>query len=201
VHRRPYCVVLFDEIEKAHADVFNVLLQVLDDGRLTDGHGREVDFRNTLIIMTSNIGSEHIQRMTEGGAAEVEIEAAVREELKGRFRPEFLNRIDEIIIFHRLELEDLRKIVDIQVDLLQRRLEAQKMHIELTPAARDALAHDGYDPVYGARPLKRLIQQQIENPLARKLLKGEFGAGDTVVVDRAGEGYSFAKAGRKTAVG
>ncbi|MCG3136927.1 MAG: Chaperone protein ClpB [Phycisphaerae bacterium] len=193
VHRRPYCVVLFDEIEKAHRDVFNVLLQVLDDGRLTDGHGREVNFRNTLIVMTSNIGSAQIQQMSENGAADFEMELAVRDELKQHFRPEFLNRIDETIIFHRLERNHLRKIVDIQAGLLQQRLADQKIALQLTDAARDKLATDGYDPIYGARPLKRLIQQQIENPLARRLLAGDFREGDDIQVTTSGDRFDFSK--------
>ena len=193
VHRRPYSVVLFDEIEKAHPDVFNVLLQVLDDGRLTDGHGREVDFKNTIVVMTSNIGSDHIQQMSEGGAADFEIELQVREELKNRFRPEFLNRIDETIIFSRLEQKELRQIVDIQVNLLRERLRDREIDLQLSDAAKDKLASDGFDPVYGARPLKRLIQQHLENPLARRLLAGEFTEGDTVLVDKNGDSYSFSK--------
>ncbi|NLG42882.1 MAG: ATP-dependent chaperone ClpB [Phycisphaerae bacterium] len=196
VHRRPYSVILFDEIEKAHPDVFNVLLQVLDDGRLTDGHGRTVDFRNTLIAMTSNIGSQYIAELAtarEGGEAsapvEIEIEMRVKEELKKYFRPEFLNRIDEVIIFHRLSKKELRGIVDLQVRYLQRRLADRDMALRLTDAAKDRLASDGYDPVYGARPLKRLIQQQIENPLARRILAGEFGPGDEISVDARGERY------------
>jgi ATP-dependent Clp protease ATP-binding subunit ClpB len=274
VHRRPYSVILLDEIEKAHRDVFNVLLQVLDDGRLTDGHGRTVDFRNTIIAMTSNIGSEHIAAAAEkgfgggkqrgrvqaargprdrgtqgpedsgaGGPAalhgnpdldppvprslnpsDTDIELRVKDELKRRFRPEFLNRIDEVIIFHRLSRDDLRGIVDRQIAILQQRLagvESSSFHratpaaddgaahaasaagagdggirLTLTDAAREKLADDGYDPVYGARPLKRLIQQQIENPLARRILEGEYGPGDEVVVDASGEGYVF---GRKAA--
>jgi len=193
VHRRPYSVVLFDEIEKAHSDVFNVLLQVLDDGRLTDGHGRTVDFSNTIIVMTSNIGSEHIQRLSESGATDIEIEMNVREELKHHFRPEFLNRIDEVIIFHRLTREHLVQIVEIQLRHLRQRLAERKITLELTEAAKQKLAAEGYDPVYGARPLKRLIQQQIENPLARRLLAGEFGDGDTIRVDASGEVFSFEK--------
>ncbi|RIK66783.1 MAG: ATP-dependent chaperone ClpB [Planctomycetota bacterium] len=203
VHRRPYSVILLDEIEKAHRDVFNILLQVLDDGRLTDGHGRTVDFRNTIIAMTSNIGSEQIQRLSESGAAEIEVEQAVREELKRHFRPEFLNRVDETIIFHRLSRENLRDIVDIQVRMLQRRLADHGMTLTLADAARDKLARDGYDPIYGARPLKRIIQQEIENPLARRILSGDFSEGDALAVDVAGDAFSF-KAGqppRKTLVG
>ena len=193
VHRRPYCVILLDEIEKAHRDVFNVLLQVLDDGRLTDGHGRTADFKNTIIVMTSNIGSEDIQALAESGADDLEIELKVKEVLKGHFRPEFINRVDETVVFHRLSRENLRGIVDRQVALLRSRLADREMRITLTDAAKDQLASDGYDPVYGARPLKRLIQQQIENPLARRILSGEFVAGDQIEVDASAEMYTFAK--------
>jgi len=200
VHRRPYSVILLDEIEKAHRDVFNVLLQVLDDGRLTDGHGRTVDFKNTLVVMTSNIGSEHIVNVSQNGeAADVEIEMLVRGELQKHFRPEFLNRIDETIIFHQLSREDLAKIVDIQVSHLQKRLArgtgAGQIGLTLTlnDSARSRLAKEGYDPVYGARPLKRLIQQEIENPLARKILAGEFVPGDHIKIDGGGETFQFSK--------
>jgi ATP-dependent Clp protease ATP-binding subunit ClpB len=217
VHRRPYSVLLLDEIEKAHRDVFNVLLQILDDGRLTDGHGRTVDFRNTIIAMTSNIGSEYIAAMAGADVAaglrtgrkdvapgaspaeDFEIELKVKEELKRHFLPEFLNRIDETIIFHRLSREDLRGIVDRQVAILQQRLaggtgfQPVGMKLVLTDKAKTQLATDGYDPVYGARPLKRLIQQQIENPLARSILRGDFAPGDTIVVDTDGEVYTFEK--------
>ncbi len=193
VHRRPYSVVLFDEIEKAHRDVFNVLLQVLDEGRLTDGHGRMVDFKNTIIVMTSNIGSEHLQKMAEEGAADVEVEAQVREMLKHAFRPEFLNRVDEVITFHPLSREHLAAIVDIQVGYLQRRLADRRITVTLTEAARSKLAIDGYDPAYGARPLKRLIQRELENALAKRILSGEFAEGDHVEVDAAGEIFEFRK--------
>jgi ATP-dependent Clp protease ATP-binding subunit ClpB len=265
VHRRPYSVILLDEIEKAHADVFNVLLQVLDDGRLTDGHGRTVDFKNTIVAMTSNIGSQYIQEIaeqarrhegtearrerrsdeeterrrdeqtkrrregeapaepTEAGATgglptsesmdavtDIEIEMLVREELKKHFRPEFLNRVDETIIFQRLSREDLRGIVDLQVRQLQQRLSGEVgagsggmsggglgvspgIQLTLTDKAKDQLARDGYDPVYGARPLKRLIRQMIENPLARRIVAGEFAPGDCVEVDATGETYTFEK--------
>jgi ATP-dependent Clp protease ATP-binding subunit ClpB len=193
VHRRPYSVILFDEIEKAHRDVFNVLLQVLDDGRLTDGHGRTVDFRNTIIAMTSNIGGPLIQQMTEAQAIDVEVESRVREELKRHFRPEFLNRIDEVIIFHRLSQQDLTRIVEIQLEYLRRRLAGRQIDIRLSDAARMLLAREGYDPVYGARPLKRLIQKEIENPLARRILAGEFGEGDVIEVDSTGETFTFTK--------
>ena len=246
VHRRPYCVILLDEIEKAHLDVFNVLLQVLDDGRLTDGHGRTADFKNTIVAMTSNIGSQYIAEMAtkedvasglrarrregeapaepaegvaaDGSSAEdatgglsasaddtlldVEIEMKVREELKRHFRPEFLNRIDETIIFHRLSREDLRGIVDRQVALLQERLAnasvgsagvSRAITLTITDAAKDRLAKDGYDPVYGARPLKRLIRQMIENPLAKRIVAGEFTPGDAIEVDASGEVFTFTK--------
>jgi len=195
VHRRPYSVVLFDEIEKAHQDVFNVLLQVLDDGRLTDGHGRTIDFRNAIIVMTSNIAGATIQEMAEAGAIDVEIESRVREELKHYFRPEFINRIDETIIFQQLSQEDLVRIVDIQLERLRSRLAERRMSIELTDAAKQQLARDGYEPTFGARPLKRLIQHEIENPLARRLLAGEFSDGDTIRVDTDGEIFAFDKIG------
>ncbi len=191
IHRKPYAVILLDEIEKAHRDVFNVLLQVLDDGRLTDGHGRTVDFRNTLVVMTSNIGSEQIQRLSEAGGTDIEIEMQVKEVLKQHFRPEFLNRVDETIIFHRLSRENLRGIVEIQVRSLRARLAQRGITLTLTDAAKDKLAKDGYDPVYGARPLKRLIQQEIENPLARKILSGDFGEGAAITLDAKGEGFVF----------
>ena len=202
VHRRPYSVILLDEIEKAHRDVFNVLLQVLDDGRLTDGHGRTVDFRNTIVAMTSNIGSEYIAALAGADSdvgVDLEIGRKVKDELKRHFRPEFLNRIDETIIFQRLSRADLRGIVDRQVSLLQRRLaggtgfQAMGMKLVLTERAKELLAADGYDATYGARPLKRLIQQQIENPLAKRILRGDFAPGDTIVVDTAGEVYTFEK--------
>jgi len=194
VHRRPYCVILLDEIEKAHRDVFNVLLQVLDDGRLTDGHGRTVDFRNTLVVMTSNLGSDRIQEMSEAGADEGEIEAQVRDVLKRHFRPEFLNRVDEIVIFHRLTREDLAGIVEIQLGYLRQKLAERKLQLQITDAATQRLANDGYDPVYGARPLKRLIQQQIANPLAKRILAGEFAEGDAIAIDANGEAFAFARA-------
>jgi len=202
IHRRPYSVVLFDEVEKAHRDVFNVLLQVLDDGRLTDGHGRTVDFRNTIIVMTSNIGSEHIQALSEhdGEPLDVEIETRVRQELKRFFRPEFLNRVDETIVFHRLGRDELRRIVDRQVALLAARLAranvggAGGLTLEISDAAKDRLAAEGYDPVYGARPLKRQIQQQLENPLAKRILAGEFAPGDRVAVDVNGDALRFTRA-------
>jgi len=191
VRRRPYSVLLLDEIEKAHSEVFNILLQVLDDGRLTDGHGRTVDFKNTIIVMTSNIGSQAIQEMASRGAEEYEIEAQVRSQLKQHFRPELLNRIDEVTIFHQLSREQLRAIVDIQLGQLHSRLADREMFVEVSDAAKDLLAEEGYDPTFGARPLQRVIQQRIENPLAAKLLAGEFGAGDTIRIDAEGHTFSF----------
>jgi len=181
VRRRPYSVLLFDEVEKAHPDVWNTLLQVLDDGRLTDGQGRTVDFRNTVIILTSNVGSHHIMKLDDADA----IEAAVRAELREHFRPEFLNRLDETVVFHRLDEKDLRSIVDIQLRRFAKRLADREMTIELTDDAKDFLAEVGYDPTFGARPLKRAIQRHLENRLAEDILAGKFGAGDTIAVDRA----------------
>jgi ATP-dependent Clp protease ATP-binding subunit ClpB len=181
VRRRPYSVVLFDEIEKAHPEVFNALLQVLDDGRLTDGHGRTVNFKNTVVIMTSNVGSQWIKEL--GGRDETEMRRRVLEALSQQFRPEFLNRIDEVIIFHALGMEQLIQIVDIQLKRLQALLSDRKVTLELTDAAKRHLAEEGYDPVYGARPLKRVIQREVQDPLALKLLQGDFGEGDKVTVD------------------
>jgi ATP-dependent Clp protease ATP-binding subunit ClpB len=181
VRRRPYTVILLDEIEKAHPDVFNVLLQVLDDGRLTDGQGRTVDFRNAVIIMTSNLGSQVIQELA-GEANYDKMKTAVMEIVGEHFRPEFINRVDESVVFHPLGKEQIRKIVDIQVGYLKRRLAERDMELELDDSARDLLAEAGYDPVYGARPLKCAIQHQLENPLAQAILRGEFGPGDRVAV-------------------
>ena len=180
VRRRPYSVILFDEIEKAHTDVFNVLLQILDDGRLTDGQGRTVDFKNTIIIMTSNLGSEYIQEYVDRPETMAE---RVMEVVQGSFRPEFLNRIDETIIFKPLSLEDIKEIVNIQIDHLAHRLEERNISLELTDSAKEVVAESGYDPVYGARPLKRTIQKLIQDPLATEILKGDFKDGDHVVVD------------------
>ena len=191
VHRRPYCVILLDEIEKAHRDVFNVLLQVLDDGRLTDGHGRTVDFKNTVIIMTSNIGSAAIQELTSHEGADWEIEAQTKATLKEHFRPEFLNRIDEVIVFKSLSKENLREIVEIQVQYLAGRVAGRNMRLEMTDGAKEQLASEGYDPTFGARPLKRAIQQRIENPLAQQILAGEFSEGDTIIVDGDGHKFTF----------
>jgi len=190
VRRRPYAVILLDEIEKAHPDVFNVLLQVLDDGRLTDGQGRTVDFRNTVIVMTSNLGSELIQEMA-GEENYDAMKKAVMEVVGSHFRPEFINRIDDLVVFHPLALKHIRKIVDIQLSFLHARLEERDIRIQWSDAARDKLADAGFDPVYGARPLKRAIQQQVENPLAQALLKGDFQAGDTIEVGVAGDKLEF----------
>ncbi len=217
--------MLLDEIEKAHPDVFNVLLQVLDDGRLTDGQGRTVDVKNTIVVMTSNIGSQQIQALAEQGAEDWEVEAAVREivrrgpaamameevgkaagvptklrdalaEAAGNFfRPELLNRIDEVVVFHQLKREEIGRIVEIQLGLLRRRLAAREMTLELTERATQQIATEGWDPAYGARPLKRVIQQRIENVLAARILDGEFGPGDGVRVDYQGTSFAFEKKG------
>ncbi|MDY6795202.1 MAG: ATP-dependent chaperone ClpB [Actinomycetota bacterium] len=195
VRRRPYSVILLDEIEKAHGDVFNILLQILDDGRLTDGHGRTVDFKNTVIIMTSNIGSHFYQDMA--GQDGDEIRDRVLETLKAHFRPEFINRLDEIIVFNPLGMEEIKKIVDIQIDYLRRRLADRKLDIRLTDRAKEVLASEGFDPNYGARPLKRVIQREIQDRLARELLRGDFGEGDLVEVDVNQDGdFTFEKVGK-----
>lgn len=188
VRRRPYSIILFDEIEKAHPEVFNVLLQVLDDGRLTDGQGRTVDFRNTVIIMTSNLGSQWIQQY--GATDYGRMRSMVTETLKESFKPEFLNRVDEVVIYHALPLEQIKKIVDIQIRSLQHRLAERRIVLEVSDKAREYLAHEGYDPAYGARPLKRTIQRRIQDPLALMLLEGKFVEGDAVQVDLSitGEG-------------
>ncbi|MFA5239546.1 MAG: ATP-dependent chaperone ClpB [Phycisphaerae bacterium] len=193
VRRKPYSVVLLDEVEKAHPDVFNVLLQVFDDGRLTDGKGRTVDFKNTVIIMTSNIASQQIQELTEEDGADWEIEAHVKDVLKQVFKPEFLNRIDEVIVFHMLKKEDLKKIVDIQLNYLRERMNARKIGVEFTDNARQQIMDEGYDPVFGARPLKRTIQQRLENPLAGELLAGKFADGDTIKIDADSHRFTFEK--------
>ena len=192
VRRRPYSVVLLDEIEKAHPDVFNVLLQVLDDGRLTDGHGRTVDFRNTVIIMTSNLGSQRIQELA-GEENYASMKAELMEIVAQQFRPEFVNRIDDVVVFHPLAPEHLSLIVDIQLRYLHERLAERDMVLRLDEAAGERLAQAGYDPVYGARPLKRAIQQQLENPLAQQILNGSFGPGDTISVSVGAEGLEFVK--------
>ena len=191
VRRRPYSVLLFDEIEKAHPDVFNILLQILDEGRLTDGQGRHVDFSNTVVIMTSNIGAREIAKTNtmgfsaegSGGLSDKEISHRVRSELKRSFRPEFLNRVDDIVVFKSLTAEQLRGIVDLMVLELRDRLIANGMSIDLTDAARDLIAKNGTDPVYGARPLRRAIQSMIEDPLSEELLEGKWQSGDIVLVD------------------
>ena len=187
VRRRPYQIILFDEIEKAHPDVFNVLLQVLDDGRLTDGQGRTVDFKNTLIVMTSNIGAEYLVNQKEGEDTEA-VREEVMAEVRAKFRPEFLNRLDDIILFHRLQRSEMTKIVDIQIERLQKLLADRKIKIVLDDAARSWLANRGYDPAYGARPLKRVIQRHVQDPLAEQILAGAIKDGDTVRVSvRDGE--------------
>jgi ATP-dependent Clp protease ATP-binding subunit ClpB len=191
VRRKPYAVVLFDEIEKAHPDVFNALLQVLDDGRLTDGQGRTVDFKNTVVVMTSNVGSQY---WDDGEGTEASRQASkerVMDALRAHFRPEFLNRVDDIVVFHRLTEADIAKIVDIQLDVVRKRLTERKLTLELTPDARGFLAHEGYDPVYGARPLKRTIQKHLLDPLALEVLSGGYREGQTVMVDRDAKGLVF----------
>jgi len=179
VRRKPYTVVLLDEIEKAHDDVFNILLQIMDEGRLTDGHGRTVDFKNAVLIMTSNLGSQSLQSFA--GDIE-EAERLVMDALRARFHPEFLNRVDEILIFNPLSREDIRKIVDIQVSLLEKRLTTRKIELDLDDEAKDFLADKGFDPVYGARPLKRVIQRDVQDALALKILNGDIREGDQVKV-------------------
>jgi ATP-dependent Clp protease ATP-binding subunit ClpB len=181
VRRKPYSVVLFDEVEKAHPEVFNALLQILDDGRLTDGKGRTVDFKNTVLIMTSNIGSQWIQDL--GAKDYEEMRRRVLDALRAHFKPEFLNRVDEVIIFHALTLENIKEIVEIQLRNLRKRLAEKKISLTLTDRAKEFLAKEGFDPVYGARPLKRAIQRFIQDPLALKLLEREFSEGDTVEAD------------------
>ncbi len=190
VRRRPYQVVLFDEVEKAHSDVFNVLLQVLDDGRLTDGQGRQVDFTNTLIILTSNLGSQYLANLEEGQDVET-VEPQVMEVVRGHFRPEFLNRLDEIILFHRLGVEHMAPIVEIQVGRVAKLLKDRKIVLDLTDAAKRWLGRVGYDPVYGARPLKRAVQRYLQDPLAEKLLGGEIPDGSTVKIDEGDGGLKF----------
>jgi ATP-dependent Clp protease ATP-binding subunit ClpB len=187
VRRKPYSVVLFDEIEKAHHDVFNVLLQVLDDGRITDGQGRTVDFKNTVIIMTSNIGSQFISEEESREARS----RLVMDALRAHFRPEFLNRVDEIIIFDRLSEDDLKKIVEIQLSRLTKRLEQQKITLDLSDSAKELIAREGYDPVYGARPLKRTIQKEILDPLSIDILEGKVREGQTVHVDARNGALEF----------
>jgi ATP-dependent Clp protease ATP-binding subunit ClpB len=189
VRRRPYSVVLFDEIEKAHPDVFNVLLQILDDGRLTDSKGRTVDFKNTVLIMTSNLGSREIQA---AGDDEKAVREAVLEELRGHFKPEFLNRIDDVVIFHQLSRAEIVQIIEVQLERLRHMLQERNITLALDDSARELLAREGYDPMYGARPLKRAIQTLIQNPLASKLLKGEIAPGQTIRVSADGDELKFA---------
>jgi ATP-dependent Clp protease ATP-binding subunit ClpB len=198
VRRRPYAVILLDEIEKAHPEVLNVLLQLLDDGRLTDGQGRTVDFRNVLVIMTSNLGSQDILELGGEGSPEetvrdrAEMERRVDRALRAHFRPEFLNRVDEIVVFHALTRVQLREIVDLQAESLKKMLAQRDLALTLTVAARDALADEGYDPQFGARPLKRTLQRRVQNPLAMRLLQGEFPPGGGVVVDFRDGAFTFA---------
>jgi ATP-dependent Clp protease ATP-binding subunit ClpB len=193
VRRKPYSVILLDEIEKAHQDVFNVMLQVFDDGRLTDGKGRTVDFKNTVIIMTSNFAGSEILKLTEEEGADWEIEAHVKDTLRQFFKPEFLNRIDEIIVFHTLTKQDLAKIVDIQLGYLAERLKSRKINVEFTDNARNLIGEEGYDTSFGARPLKRAIQQRLENPLAGEILAGEFSEGDTIKINADSHKFTFEK--------
>jgi ATP-dependent Clp protease ATP-binding subunit ClpB len=191
VRRKPYTVVLLDEIEKAHPDVFNILLQILDDGRLTDGHGRTVDFKNTVFIMTSNLGSQWIAEL--GPDQKEEIRNRVMEALKAQFRPEFLNRVDEIIIFQQLSRDHIKQIVDLQFAQLKKRLADRRIEVELNDRAKELLVKEGYDPIYGARPLKRAIQRLVLDPLAVKILEGEFKDGDTVVVSAENGAITFSR--------
>jgi ATP-dependent Clp protease ATP-binding subunit ClpC len=198
VRRRPYRVILFDEIEKAHPDVFNTLLQILDDGRLTDGHGRTVDFRNTVIIMTSNLGTGVQEKATlgftrrsEGEREQSKLKESIEKALREHFRPEFLNRIDEIIIFEPLTRAELETIVDLLAEEVRERLEERKVDFELTKAAKDELVREGYDPAYGARPLRRVVQRRVENEMARRILAGEFHENQCIVVDFADGQYGF----------
>jgi len=204
VRRKPYSIILLDEIEKAHPDVFNILLQVLDDGRLTDGQGRTVDFRNCVIVMTSNLGSQQIQELSLTSTASddkyAEMKNVVMETISGHFRPEFINRIDEVVVFHPLDQEQIRSIAGIQFEYLRNRLADRQIDIELTEAALDKLGEAGFDPVYGARPLKRAIQQQVENPLAQDILSGKFLAGDIIHVDAGSDGLIFTKSQKKASV-
>jgi ATP-dependent Clp protease ATP-binding subunit ClpB len=194
VRRKPYSVVLFDEIEKAHPDVFNALLQILEDGRMTDGQGRTVDFKNTVIIMTSNLGSQYIQDLGERDREEME--RRVTDALRQAFKPEFLNRVDEAVIFNSLGREQIKAIVDIQLRRLAKILAERKIGIDVTERAKAVLAEKGYDPVYGARPLKRTIQRLVQDPLAVRILQGDFRDGDQITVDFDGTELTFATAGR-----
>ena len=190
VRRRPYSVILLDEIEKAHPDAFNLLLQVLDDGRLTDGQGRTVDFRNTVLIMTSNLGSHWF---FDDARSPEDRKERVLEEMRGHFRPEFLNRIDEVVVFDPLDKSEIAAIVEIQIRSLAARLAARRLEMELTEAAKEYLAEKGYDPSFGARPLKRLIQREVQDPLATRLLSGEIAEGSTIRVDAGPDGLRFSE--------
>jgi len=181
VRRRPYSVLLFDEIEKAHPDVFNVLLQVLDDGRLTDGQGRSVDFRNTILIMTSNIGAHAI--LEAGGQIDDTLNKTLLEDLRKHLRPEFINRIDDIVVFQALDMDRIREIVEIQVNNVNKLLKDRRITLNLTDAAKDLLGREGFDPAFGARPLRRTVTKSLQVPLSKKLLMGEFSDGDTIAVD------------------
>ena len=199
VRHRPYSIILFDEIEKAHPDVFNVLLQILDDGRLTDSKGRVVDFKNTVLIMTSNLGSREIQSVQDD---DKQVREAVLMVLRDHFKPEFLNRVDDIVVFKQLGKEQIAEIIDVQLDRLRKTLEERGITIELDQSAKDLLVQEGYDPVYGARPLKRAIQTLIQNPLAVKLLQGEIGSGQIVRVSAEGGEMKFTpvEAGQRAGV-
>lgn len=191
VRRRPYSLILLDEMEKAHTDVFNILLQVLDDGRLTDGQGRTVDFRNTIIVMTSNLGSHRIQELS--GSSYETMKKEVMQIVEGHFRPEFLNRIDEVVVFHSLEKQEIRHITKIQIERLRNRLRERDLDLQLSENVLDFLTEIGYDPVYGARPLKRALQNYLENPLAQDILQGEFMPGTIIKVDLGDGHLIFAK--------
>ncbi|MFM7441916.1 MAG: AAA family ATPase, partial [Snowella sp.] len=193
VRRRPYSVVLLDEVEKAHLDVFNILLQVLDDGRITDSQGRVVDFRNTIIVMTSNIGSDHILGMAGDDSDYDQMQKQVMQSLRKHFRPEFLNRIDDLIIFHTLKRDELCRIVVLQIKRIEQLLDEQKITLSLSPSALDHIVSAGYDPVYGARPLKRAIQRELENPIATKILENAFMAGDRILIDCVDNKLIFGK--------
>ena len=191
IRRRPYSVILFDEIEKAHPDVFNIMLQILDDGRVTDSQGRTIDFKNSIIILTSNIGSQYILELAADNSRYEEMRTRVMAAMREQFRPEFLNRIDDIIIFHGLEKSELRQIIQIQAQRLEARLAEKKMALKLSEAAIDFLAEVGYDPTYGARPLKRAVQRELETQIAKCILRGEFTEGDTIWVDIENERLAF----------
>jgi len=195
VRRRPYCVILLDEMEKAHPDVFNILLQVLDDGRLTDGHGRTVNFTNTVIVMTSNVGSQAIQRIAAEGGDDDDMNAAIQEALKAKFLPEFLNRIDDVVTFHPLGRDQIKTIVRLQLKELAKRLDSSGLQLEASEAAISRIAAEGYDPIYGARPLKRVIQREVQNPLATALLRSSYPEGSTIVVDFDGDAFTFEQQG------